>query len=202
MTRTHHAIAVPPAVIRRAIARALVGQARADARRATHAAPLESANTVATLGEIELFPHQRGAVAQLRGVLQQHHVAVLADEVGLGKTFVALALARGYEHACVIAPAALLPMWRAALQQAADTTTSLHSLHAYSRASRAPQWSARTHHPSVPPSRILVIIDEAHHVRRPSRGAISCWSPPRPFTIGARIFAHCWRSHSVRRLSG
>lgn len=168
MTRTHHAIAVPPAVIRRAIARALVGQARAEAGRATHADPREPAHTAETLGEIALFPHQRDAVAQLRGVVQQHHVAVLADEVGLGKTFVALALARGYEHACVIAPAALLPMWRAALQQAADTTTSLHSLHAYSRTSRAPQWSARTHHPSVPPSRILVIIDEAHHVRTPS----------------------------------
>ena len=168
MTRATHAIAVPPAVIRRAIARALVGQSRTAVARAVSVRASEPANTIHRLGEVELFPHQLDAVDQLRGVIQQHHVAVLADEVGLGKTFVALALARGYDHACVIAPAALLPMWRAALHQAADTTTSLHSLHAYSRASRAPQWSARTDLPSVPSSRVLVIIDEAHHVRTPS----------------------------------
>ncbi|MCC6244335.1 MAG: DEAD/DEAH box helicase [Gemmatimonadaceae bacterium] len=179
MTRSHQATIVPPDVMRRAIARALHGRSRAQSRGSAHAStPVHAATDKAVappppdaptrLGDIELVTHQREAVLQLRAVMQQHHVALLADEVGLGKTFVSLAIARDYDHACVIAPAALLPMWRAALQQAADTTTSLHSLHAYSRASRAAPWGARTHCPASPPSRVLVIIDEAHHLRTPS----------------------------------
>ena len=47
------------------------------------------------LGEITLLPHQVAGAARLRTILQRHGGALLADEVGLGKTYTALAVARG-----------------------------------------------------------------------------------------------------------
>ena len=70
------------------------------------------------LGSITLLPHQRDAVARIRLALADLGVALLADDDGLGKTFVALALAREYQSVRIIAPAALLPMWRTAIARA------------------------------------------------------------------------------------
>lgn len=110
----------------------------------------------ATLGGITLAPHQRDAAARLLAIIAQHHGALLADEVGLGKTYVALAVAREYEHCHVIAPASLLTMWAAAIARTSARATQLHSLHAFS--TTAP--------PSLPmQARTLVIVDEAHHLR-------------------------------------
>ena len=61
------------------------------------------------LGEIELMPHQREAVTRLQAMLAEHGGALLADDAGLGKTFVALALAASHGGACVVAPAAPFP---------------------------------------------------------------------------------------------
>ena len=112
----------------------------------------------APLGDILLRPHQRDAVRRVRHALAHAHVALLADDPGMGKTFVALAVARGYATALVLAPAALLPMWRDAIARARLTHVRVRSLHHYS-----------TH---VPPrddssvaSEMFVVIDEAHHVR-------------------------------------
>jgi superfamily II DNA or RNA helicase len=110
----------------------------------------------ATLGDVTLAPHQRDAAARLSAILARHRGALLADDVGLGKTYVALAVARDYEHVHVIAPAALLAMWTAALVRSATPHGQLHSLHAFSRGS-APSLATR--------ARTLVIIDEAHHLR-------------------------------------
>lgn len=110
----------------------------------------------ATLGRIELLPHQRDAVARLRSILDAHHGALLADDVGLGKTFVALAIAHAYAHAHVIAPAGLQDMWRDAIARAGPIGTRVHSLHACSRTTPAP---------FAGNGRTLVVIDEAHHLR-------------------------------------
>jgi len=48
----------------------------------------------AELGDITLLPHQRDAVARIQTAIRLHHGALLADDVGLGKTYTALAMAR------------------------------------------------------------------------------------------------------------
>ncbi len=125
-----------------------------------------------TIGEISLLPHQRRALARIRAAIREFHGALLADEVGLGKTYVALALARDYSHTHVIAPAALLPMWRNAIARSGSTALTLHSLHAFSASAHTARSAADTRHDRHPDTREaraqLVIIDEAHHLRTPT----------------------------------
>lgn len=110
----------------------------------------------AALGSIHLLPHQQSAVARLLRILHEHHGALLADDVGLGKTFVALAVAHHYPHVHVLAPAGLLGMWQAAIGRAGPERTVVHSIHAYSR-NAAPTLLGS--------GRTLVVIDEAHYLR-------------------------------------
>lgn len=124
------------------------------------------------LGDVVLMPHQRSALARLGRAVPQFGGALLADEVGLGKTFVALAFARGYADASVIVPAALQQTWRGAIARAGTATAHLRvlSLQAFSRS--APDAS------SPSPASRLVIIDEAHHLRNPATlryAAIAEW---------------------------
>ena len=106
------------------------------------------------LGEVRLRPHQVDAVCRLRAALQSHGGALLADAPGLGKTYVALALARDSGGAVVIAPAALRTQWMRAAARAAVRVEwwSLEQLSRRPAASAAP----------------LLIVDEAHHLRNPS----------------------------------
>lgn len=108
------------------------------------------------IGSITLHTHQQNALRRVRTAIGQHHGALLADAVGLGKTFVALALARDYAHVNVLAPAALLPMWRDAITRAGASGVALHSLHTLSRRA-LPSCEGQ--------SPTLTIIDEAHHLR-------------------------------------
>jgi superfamily II DNA or RNA helicase len=71
------------------------------------------------LGEVTLHPHQVSAVSRIRASLQEFGGALLCDEVGMGKTFVATAIAREYSAPLVVAPAALFPMWKNALARMA-----------------------------------------------------------------------------------
>lgn len=112
-----------------------------------------------TLGEVVLAPHQREAAARLLRMLARHGGGLLADDVGLGKTYVALAVAREYERCIVIAPAALLPMWAAAVRRTHTKGAALVSLHAFSRGDGSGCATG---------ARRLVIIDEAHHLRNPA----------------------------------
>jgi hypothetical protein len=109
----------------------------------------------ASLGTVTLWDHQREAVARLRTAIDEFGGALLADEVGLGKTYVALALAARYRAPVVVAPAALRSMWNGAF-----TATSLRlpwiSVESLSRGSL----------PAQRPD--LVILDEAHHARNPA----------------------------------
>ncbi|HEX3157689.1 MAG TPA: DEAD/DEAH box helicase [Gemmatimonadaceae bacterium] len=111
------------------------------------------------LGDIVLLPHQLDAVRRVRALLRRERGALLADETGLGKTFVALAVARGYGRALVVAPAALAHMWRDAGARAGCAIPFV----SLERLSRRPldALDGRT-------SCDLVIVDEAHHVRTPS----------------------------------
>src|SRR5688500_6608126 len=72
-----------------------------------------------TLGSITLRPHQRQAVRRARGALQEHGGTLIADDVGLGKTFIALALAAEARCPLVVGPAVLRAMWADACARSA-----------------------------------------------------------------------------------
>lgn len=106
------------------------------------------------IGEVTLHPHQQAALDRLRPMLDELGGAMLADDVGLGKTYVALALAATAGRPLVIAPASLRPMWR----DAARRTATAPAFISYERLSRD----------TLPAGDFtLVILDEAHHARTP-----------------------------------
>ncbi|MGH7646785.1 MAG: helicase-related protein [Gemmatimonadaceae bacterium] len=111
--------------------------------------------TIAQIGSIALRPHQQSAVERVRRAVAQFGGALLADEVGLGKTFVAVALIRESRCALVVAPAALRTMWRDALDRGG---AGAHVV-SYDAVSRG----------TVPNAKFdLVVLDEAHHARNPA----------------------------------
>ncbi len=116
---------------------------------------LGAAHSEPPLGSISLKPHQTSSITRLESALNEFGGALLCDEVGMGKTFVALAIARRHPLRLIIAPAALKKMWGDALAQAevdADLITF--------------EWLSRNEPPRFSPD--LLIIDEAHHVRNPT----------------------------------
>lgn len=105
-------------------------------------------------GSIVLRRHQHSALERIRRMLELYGGALLADDVGLGKTYVGAALATGYRRVLVVAPAALRAMWQKALRDvgAGGDVTS------YAALSRG----------AGPRGRFdLVLADEAHHARTP-----------------------------------
>ncbi|HJQ21955.1 MAG TPA: DEAD/DEAH box helicase [Gemmatimonadaceae bacterium] len=128
----------------------------------------DTAGVLTRLGAITLQPHQRDGVVQIERVLRQHGGALLADDVGMGKTYVALAVARRYERTLVVAPAALRDTWLESAKATGITAdfASTQSLFRGLGARCAPDF---------------VIIDEAHHFR--SRAT-------RRFATAAALCAH------------
>ena len=108
-----------------------------------------------TVGDIDLWPHQRDAVARLRAAIGEFGGALLADDVGTGKTFVALAIASRFNAPLVVAPAALRESWRTAATRVGRVVhfVSFESL-------------SRGRRPGGPFE--FVIVDEAHHARNPA----------------------------------
>jgi superfamily II DNA or RNA helicase len=100
-----------------------------------------------------LLPHQATAARCLAARLELFRGALLADAVGLGKTYVASAIATRYPSAALLAPAALLPQWR-------RVTDSLGVRLA------AVSHEALSRGLDVPPGHLLV-VDEAHRFRNP-----------------------------------
>jgi superfamily II DNA or RNA helicase len=100
-----------------------------------------------------LLPHQRVAVRQLVGRLGTFGGALLADAVGLGKTYMALAVATRYSSAAAIVPAALVGQWRR-VARSVHTNLPVVSHETLSRGG------------PVPTARLL-LVDEAHRFRNP-----------------------------------
>ncbi|HVX41438.1 MAG TPA: DEAD/DEAH box helicase [Gemmatimonadaceae bacterium] len=130
----------PPAAVRAAIARAMLED--------EHDATIR-------IGSVTLRPHQRAAMRRVESLLARHGGAMLADRVGLGKTYVAAAVAsRVRGDVLVVAPAALRAMWEGAIAAAAiDARIVSHE--ALSRGA------------ALPGTPSLIIVDEAHRFRSP-----------------------------------
>jgi hypothetical protein len=105
-----------------------------------------------------LRPGQRGTARRLVGVIERHGGALLADPVGSGKTFIALAVASvlGPEgSAAAIVPAPLVEQWQ---RRAAECGVPLEVL-SHTAVSLGGLPAATTR---------LVIVDECHHFRHPA----------------------------------
>src|SRR6266516_5143320 len=98
-----------------------------------------------------LAEHQIEAVARAVSVLDALGGVILADEVGLGKSFVAAAVAKRFAgEVDLIVPASLVDQWRQTLRQfQVEATIETHDSLPHSR---------RIADPSMPR---LVIVDEA-----------------------------------------
>ncbi|MDB4880409.1 MAG: hypothetical protein JWL60_1855 [Gemmatimonadetes bacterium] len=107
------------------------------------------------LGEIVLRPHQQEAARRIHALLDRDHGCLLADDVGRGKTFVALAVARRWSRPLVVVPAALRDTWHLAMRRAGL------SLPVATHESLSRGWR-----PSVEPD--AVVVDESHHFRNPA----------------------------------
>jgi superfamily II DNA or RNA helicase len=104
-----------------------------------------------------LLPHQSEAVLRAWAILGRFGGVLVADGVGLGKTFVGLALGelerRRGGAACVIAPASLRREW----QRAAEGVGSPLAFVSHTALARRLG--------DVPPSATLLVVDEAHAFR-------------------------------------
>jgi hypothetical protein len=127
---------------------------------------LAESSSQESLGAISLQPHQTSAVTRLRAALEQFNGALLCDDVGMGKTYVATAVAQQYARCLVVAPAALATMWSDALA----TTWTVADIVTFEALSRADADDFRETRGAVPERERydLVIVDEAHHARNPA----------------------------------
>ncbi len=98
-----------------------------------------------------LKPHQIDAARRIRASIKQYGGALLADAVGLGKTYVALAIATTYESTVVTVPAPLLSQWRR-ITTRLSIRVDFVTHEALSRGHRVPHCQ-------------LVVVDEAHRFR-------------------------------------
>jgi superfamily II DNA or RNA helicase len=105
-----------------------------------------------------LLPHQRASLRRVVAAIGRYQAAILADPVGSGKTYVALAAGLALKQtgatACLV-PAALVGQWRAVAMRLGIAVQVV----SHERVSRG----------SLPGNtRGLVVIDESHHFRNPA----------------------------------
>jgi hypothetical protein len=106
-----------------------------------------------------LAPHQVPAANRLTAIIARHGGALLADEVGLGKSYIALAVALARKQPFIlVVPAVLLPQWRGLLGRFGvhDAPIITHE-----------SLSVATVRPSDRPTAPFVVVDEAHRFRNP-----------------------------------
>ena len=102
-----------------------------------------------------LAGHQNDAVARARELLETRRGAILADEVGLGKSYVAAEVMRRFARVDLVVPAALVAQWRETLRAlGVDANVLTHD-----GIVRDPFFAE--------PCERLVVVDEAHAFRNP-----------------------------------
>ena len=97
--------------------------------------------------------HQVDAARRVCGCLETLSGALLADAVGLGKTYVALAVATRYRRTCAIVPAALVTQWKR-VSEKLGVEVAVVTHEGLSRGARLPRAD-------------LTVVDEAHRFRNP-----------------------------------
>jgi superfamily II DNA or RNA helicase len=120
---------------------------------------------------IPLADFQRESVDRASAILQQRGGVLIADSVGLGKTFVALALIESAlsrkQNVLLVVPACLRRMWRTELRKLNLWLDEYLRLVSHTQLA-----SSRISSPSADPSPFpsssrLVVVDEAHAFRNP-----------------------------------
>lgn len=152
---------------------------------------LRAGSVAVELGSITLRPHQVDAARRIRALLARAGGALLCDEVGLGKTYVALAVARASARPLVIAPASLREMWEDAAGKAA-VAVRIVSTESLGRAGPARSGCD------------LVIVDEAHYCRSPAAkryAALVSLTARTPVLLVSATPVHNKRSDVVALLS-
>lgn len=132
-----------------------VADARLSAARAAIAHACLDVLPDARLGEITLRAEQRRIVARAERVLRLHGGCLVAEDVGRGKTFIALALARRWRCPMIVAPASLRATWLDA-QSRAGVAYAFASHESLSRGV-----AARVEFDAL-------VVDESHHFRNPA----------------------------------
>ena len=123
-----------------------------------------------------LAPHQIPAAERLTAIIAHYGGALLADEVGLGKSYVALAVALALKQPfTLVVPAVLVAQWRGLLdcfgvQEAAIITHE--------------SLSVVTARPSDRPTAACVVVDEAHRFRNPETNRYKALAR---LVIGSRV---------------
>jgi len=102
-----------------------------------------------------LAPHQSEAAARALDLLRARRGAILADDVGLGKSYVAAEVMRWFEDVDLVVPAALVGQWRETLAQF-GVRAALLTHDALLRDTFVAE-----------PRERLVVVDEAHAFRNP-----------------------------------
>src|SRR6266566_3994358 len=112
-----------------------------------------------------LAPHQIPAAERLSAIISRYGGALLADDVGLGKSYVALAVALARQEPFVlVVPAVLVPQWRVLLDRfgVQETPIITHERLSVSARQVGAQHAAPLHSHTA-----IVVIDEAHRFRNP-----------------------------------
>jgi superfamily II DNA or RNA helicase len=134
----------------------VVSLSAASVRHLIAAEVIRDATVPERLGDISLRAHQVRAACRLLSIVNVRGGAMLAEPVGVGKTYTALAVsARLGGPVLVVAPASLRAMWHNAAQRC-ELAIGVVSHESLSRGA-AP--------PIVPE---VVIVDEAHRARSPA----------------------------------
>ena len=124
----------------------------------------------ALVSVMHLTGFQREGVARMLRILDEHGGVIVADEVGLGKTFMAAevmrrATERDRQRVLVVAPAALkATMWEPFLEQY-DMSRRIKVL---SYAELRIHWQEDPDFRAELDEYALVVVDEAHNLRNPS----------------------------------
>ena len=112
-----------------------------------------------------LAPHQIPAAERLTSIIARHGGALLADEVGLGKSYVALAVALArHEPFVLVVPAVLVSQWRALLDRFGVQEAPIITHESL---------SVVTARPPDRPTAAFVVVDEAHRFRNPDTNRYS-----------------------------
>lgn len=136
---------------------------------------LKQLESLDTLPNLQLYPHQKKAILQV--VRQMRGRAILADEVGLGKTIEAGVILREYMHrglverVLILTPPSLVNQWQSELQEKLCLSFAVNQLpQAYSQGIRlivSIDAAKRAEHAAKIQSVFwdMVIVDEAHRLK-------------------------------------